>query len=142
MLQQDTRRSGILCQHQIDLFQDADGAQGHILHIAYRRRNDIQYSHSAGKCSIYLNGVLDHEYTTTIVPAFSSITTITAGIANNKSGYQTNCSINDIRIYDHCLSDLEVKEIAQGLILHYKLDGLSGGINSNLITKSIYTADP
>lgn len=33
--------------------------------------------------------------------------------------------MNDVRIYDHCLSAAEVKEIAQGLILHYKLDGIN-----------------
>lgn len=92
----------------------------------------VALTYSTGKCSIYLDGVLDHEYTTTIVPAFSSITTITAGICNNKSSYQTNCSMNDLRIYDHCLSAKEVKEIAQGLILHYKLNGFSGGSGENL----------
>ena len=35
---------------------------------------------------------------------------------------------NDIRIYDHCLSPLEIKQISQGLILHYKLNN-----NFNLI---------
>lgn len=36
--------------------------------------------------------------------------------------FQNYCSINDFRLYDHCLSAAEVHEIAQGLILHYKLN--------------------
>ena len=34
---------------------------------------------------------------------------------------------NDIRIYDHCLSPMEVKEISKALILHYKLDDITYG---------------
>lgn len=81
----------------------------------------ITLTYTTDKCKIYLNGLLDHEYVTSIIPAFSSITTITLG-RGNSNNYQTNCNINDFRIYDHCLSPLEVKEISQGLILHYKLD--------------------
>ena len=41
--------------------------------------------------------------------------------------------MNDVRIYDNCLSAAEVKEIAQGLVLHYKLDGPLGGAKENLL---------
>ena len=44
--------------------------------------------------------------------------------------------INDFRIYNHILSPLEIKEIAQGLILHYKLDGFCGGVGENILTNS------
>ena len=43
------------------------------------------------------------------------------GTANQYS----QCSLNDIRIYDHVLSAKEVEEIAKGLVLHYKLDNIT-----------------
>lgn len=45
--------------------------------------------------------------------------------------------LNDIRVYDNCLSPLEVKEISQGLVLHYKLDGFNGGVGENLLSKYV-----
>lgn len=35
--------------------------------------------------------------------------------------YPYAAQLNDIRIYDHCLSPMEVKELAKGLVLHYPL---------------------
>lgn len=45
-----------------------------------------------------------------------------------------NGYINDFRIYDHALSFREVKELAKGLILHYKLDEI---LYNNLINKEL-----
>ncbi len=81
--------------------------------------------YKTGHCLIYINGSLYKDYTTTIVPNFAGIKAIRLGRSANGSSYQTNCLMNDFRIYDHALSAAEVKEIAQGLVLHYKLDDLN-----------------
>lgn len=44
-----------------------------------------------------------------------------------------SCKLNDIRIYDHCLSPMEVKQLAQGLVLHYPLNRNGWG-QENLAT--------
>ena len=66
----------------------------------------------------------------------------------------STCALQDFRIYDHCLSPREVKEISKGIVCHYKLDGpvpnlllatgtpksySSGGLNtSNFATNDMY----
>lgn len=42
--------------------------------------------------------------------------------------------INDVRLYDHCLSPKEVKEISKGLVLHYPLNECN--ITYNLISNT------
>ena len=56
----------------------------------------------------------------------------------NDISYRPACYLNDVRIYDHCLSPKEVKEISKGLVLHYKLDKTVGG-NKNYLKNSNFT---
>lgn len=95
----------------------------------------VALTYETGKVKIYLNGNLDHEYTTSIVPAFSSITKISIGRSNSDNNYQTQCNMNDLRIYDDCLSAAEIHNIAQGLVLHYPLNRNGWG-NENFILES------
>lgn len=82
----------------------------------------LGFTYKSGHCCIYVNGNLYKDYSTNIIPNFSGINYISLGQLGNASSYQTNCKMNDFRIYDHALSPLEVKHIAQGLILHYPLN--------------------
>ena len=52
----------------------------------------------------------------------------------DSTSYRPACMLNDVRIYDHCLSPKEVEEIAKGLVLHYKLDDRFCEATTNLIT--------
>lgn len=81
------------------------------------------------ECKVYVDGICEATVATNDLP------TITGGqfeIGHIQDGIKMTGYLNDLRMYDHCLSAKEVKEISQGLILHYKLDGWSGGAGENL----------
>lgn len=86
------------------------------IHIA------LLWDYEAKKLSIYKDGI-HHASTTT--PDFSDavIRSLNINYPGVWSGNGPQAEIpfraNDIRVYDHCLSDKEVKEIAKGLCLHY-----------------------
>ena len=47
-----------------------------------------------------------------------------------------NGEIQDVRIYDHCLSPMEVKELAKGLVLHYPLNRQGWGQENILLNSA------
>ena len=53
---------------------------------------------------------------------------------NTNNYFPFNGYINDVRVYDECLSQKQIKEISKGLGAHYKVEGI--GINENLILRS------
>lgn len=71
---------------------------------------------------IYVNGSLSFTATqpNRLVDVVGSDSSIYCGARQlNGGGYASY--LNDFRIYDHCLSPMEVKEISKGLVCHYKL---------------------
>ena len=78
-------------------------------------------SYSSGvECKIYIDGALINTYRNAEQPLKIAPTTIYFGYNITSDSLY----FNDIRVYDHCLSVKEVKELAKGLIVHYKLNNL------------------
>lgn len=88
--------------------------------------------------TLYLNGTSVLSGNTTQSNVNSCFLTLGAR-SNNASGSTTgalcffNGYINDFRLYDHALSVKEVRELARGLMVHYKLDDVRLS-NANCIT--------
>lgn len=74
--------------------------------------------------SYYINGEFKAKQAQTISSSYWGNTTSIGASQSNNSSYGNYLSgkLNDIRIYNHCLSTKEVEEISKGLVLHYKLD--------------------
>lgn len=71
---------------------------------------------------IYKNGSYIGSLTSGNSLLYSDASNTTIGRETYAGGYfGFNGYINDVRIYDHCLSPKEVKEISRGIVLHYKM---------------------
>ena len=92
----------------------------------------IAVTYKNGRLKIYINGDIDVQHiTATTELEIKDITPFSIGTYSSETA---SCYVNDYRLYDHCLSDAEVKEISKGLVLHYTMDSMYG--NSNLLTNS------
>ena len=88
--------------------------------------NFIAFTKSGTTLTYYINGVVSTATFSGTLPSYIPSEYGGLGIGCfHYSGniYPCNVTMNDFRIYDHCLSLKELKEISRGLIGHYKLDG-------------------
>ena len=79
----------------------------------------IVCTYDGAKLRIYINGVEDNSVSTSFVPNYDSAKLYIGSW--NGNNYNLKGRLNDVRVYDHCLSAKEVKEISKGLVCHYKL---------------------
>lgn len=90
--------------------------------------------YTAGKAHLYQNGTLIRTVNVSFTPKTSAVKVVNIG-KSRESTYQSNCLMNDFRIYNHALSPMEVKELSKGLMLHYPLNR-SGWGQENLLKDS------
>ena len=81
---------------------------------------------------LYIDGVLDSSTSTTGTPTIVNTSNYAIGVSQNSgsaTGNPLNGYLNDVRFYDHALSVAEIKELAKGLVCHYKLDEFESSDN-------------
>ena len=91
-------------------------------------------SYNNGIINIYQNGNLIVDSVGSSGAVLNNANEIRIGRRQTSSAdTYYNGKLNDVRIYDHCLSPMEVKQISQGLVLHYPLNRNGWG-QENLIS--------
>ena len=98
---------------------------GQWYHIACTYKNKVM--------SMYVNGspaTTLSTYTSSYDPVLSSASRISIGGNSSEIG---ECIINDVRIYDHALSQAEVKELSKALVVHYTFNDILAEPTTNLL---------
>lgn len=95
----------------------------------------VAITKSTNSIKVYINGEFKKENTGTLSARPSTSCIRLGDDYRGGTGVSYMGYMNDARIYDHCLSAAEVKEISQGLVLHYPLNRRSlKPIGTNLVT--------
>ena len=99
----------------------------------------VGYTYDGINVNLYVNGILDGTFTIADMKIVSDYIVLFAWSLDGTSGatiqgnYKLDGRLNDVRLYDHCLSIKEIKNLAKGLMLHYSLSrsGANLLVNSN-----------
>ena len=95
--------------------------------------------YSGDKIQLYLDGELKSTYSNPPVPNFNLVVNGNIGRLDS-SYYQTDSQIQDVRMYDHALSLLEIQELSKALIVHYTFNDTFGESTTNVGNVSGWSA--
>ena len=95
----------------------------------------LAITYNGTQLCFYKNGTLMETYSVTLTTKTKTTGSYYLGRDNRTGSTAFNGRMNDFRLYDHCLSSIEVKELAKGLVLHYPLNRNGWG-QENLILNS------
>lgn len=105
----------------------------------------VGFTYDNGAIKLYVNGNIDKTATYVnlnvddYIQLFEWSFAGTAIAPSMGVGYGLKGSLNDVRIYDHCLSEKEVKELSKGLVVHYKLNDQDAETTVNAATMATIT---
>ena len=97
----------------------------------------IVITYSGTELKTYLNGTLAATRSGALATRSKTSGDFYLGRDGRTGTTALNGRLNDFRIYDHCLSTAEVRELAQALVLHYKMDQLFG-LNDIIVNPTTY----
>lgn len=120
-----------------EIFCPVDNYNTGKISIGYQLSNNVWYHlatvYKDGISTAYLNGEAVGTVTRTgIYRSYSNHSYIGRDQGHN-GFFPFNGDINDLRIYDHALSTLEVKELSKGLVVHYSFNNLADEPTFNII---------
>ena len=105
-----------------------------VVNLAVNTWYHFAYTWDGSTWKVYKNGEIIQTFTKNVNDLTLTTSTnfsIGSNVANSNSKLKGR--LNDIRIYNKCLSDNEIKKLAQGLILHHPLNRNGWG-QDNCIT--------
>ena len=110
------------------------------LNVGLNTWNHVALTYDGASLKSYLNGNLVATRSGALATRSKTAGEFRLGRDNRTTDTALNGKLNDIRVYgDHCLSAAEVKEIAQGLVLHYKLDASSEEKITTVLSTNVYS---
>ena len=120
---------------QIDVF---DHKYNHWVNIGYTLTNEKWYHlasvYQNNTSYVYLNGELIGTYSSTPIQN-SDASNLTIGRETYAGGYFSfNGDICDVRVYNHALSQSEIKELSRALVIHYTFDDIMAEDITNIVT--------